>query len=148
MYHKSTLLLLFFSLFIITACDNDDNNTVDCSNFLPEPDWFELGFFNTNGNPLIGTVYTQDSFRFFNANEELFLSPVPFSDLTRLQVNFEDISTDIEYYIELTDIDTDTLSFSFTSEQGPCSIIYDLTQVIYNGEVISLPNPDQVDLIK
>ncbi|WP_145758325.1 hypothetical protein [Sediminicola sp. YIK13] len=132
---------------LLLACASDDDS-VDCTSALPEPNWFEIGFFNSQGEPLIGTVYQQEEFRLFNSKSEIFISPMPFGDPTRLQVRFPDVDSVTEYYIELTEIDTDTLSFTYETLQGPCFLSYDLTQVNYNGETFLLKNTDRVDFIK
>lgn len=134
-------------IMLLLACGSDDDGK-DCTSALPEPNWFEIGFFNSQGEPLIGTVYLEEDFRLFNANSELFISPMPFGDPTRLQVRFIDIDSDTEYFIELTDVDTDTLSFTFDTRQGQCFLSYDLTQVIYNGVTFPLQDSSNVDLIK
>ncbi len=73
---KGYKFLFFFTLIVsLLSCGNDD---VDCTNAFPTPDWFELGFFDSQGQPLIGSVYLQDEFRVFNSNNEIFLSPIPF----------------------------------------------------------------------
>lgn len=138
---------LFFSLVLLLSCDNNDNE-VDCTSALPEPNWFEIGFFNTQGEPLIGSVYQQETFRLFNAESELSISSIPFGDPTRLLVRFDDIESDKDYYIELTATDNDTLNFSFESFQGECFLHFNMQQVIYNGDNIQLQNSSQIDLTK
>jgi len=142
------LKILLLSVLLATpiSCGNDDD--VDCTTALPPPNWFELGFFDTSGQPLIGTVYLQDEFRVFNDNSEIFLSPVPFGNPNRLQVRYEDFDSNLDYYIELTAQDVDTLRFIFESTQGPCFLINDLQQVIYNGESLEIGNSNLVELIK
>lgn len=144
---KKSYKILFFFSFIVTllACDNNDD--VDCTNVFPAPNWFELGFFDSQGQPLIGSVYQQDEFRVFNSNNEVFLSPI-FDDPTRLQVRFNDFTSNLDYYIELTAIDIDTLRFVYETTQGPCFLNYNLQQVVFNEETIPIQNSDRVDLIK
>lgn len=145
--HKHFQYLFTISLiFLLLACGSDDG--IDCTSALPEPNWFEIGFFNSQGEPLIGTVYQQEEFRLFNSDIEIFISPMPFGDPTRLQVSFIDVDSDTEYYIELSDVDTDTLSITYDTRQGPCFLSYDLPQVIYNGETFLFQNTNRVDLIK
>ncbi|MBT8306852.1 MAG: hypothetical protein KJN85_07935 [Maribacter sp.] len=139
-------ILFFFTLpIMISCCVNDD---VDCTNALPAPDWFELGFFDSQGQPLIGSVYQQNEFRVFNSNTETLISSMPFGDSTRLQVRFPDFTTNTQYYIELTSVDIDTLNFIFETTRGPCFLRYELMQVIYNGATIEVQNRDRVDLMK
>ena len=143
---KGYKFLFFFTLIVsLLSCGNDD---VDCTNAFPTPDWFELGFFDSQGQPLIGSVYLQDEFRVFNSNNEIFLSPIPFGDSTRLQVRFNDFTSNLDYYIELTPIDIDTLRFVYETTQGPCFLNYNLQQVVFNGETIPIQNSNRVDLIK
>ena len=131
---------------LLMTCGNDDE--IDCSLILPEPNWFEIGFFDLQGQPLIGTVYTQSEFRIFNDNSETFLTSVPTGDPTRLQIFYDFFESDIDYYIELSAVDTDTLRFIYQSTLKPCSIDYDLESVIYNGESVTPVNPRLVNLIK
>jgi len=141
---KNVILLVTFITFL--SCDNNDD--VDCTNAIPAPNWFELGFFDSQGQPLIGNVYQQDVFRIFNSNSETFISPTEW-DPHRLQIYFPDFVSDTQYYIELTTVDIDTLNFIFETTQGPCFLQYNLEQVIYNGETIEVENnSNSVDLIK
>ena len=141
---------LFFSILFILFIASCGRNTddVDCTNALPEPNWFEIGFVNMDGEPLIGTVYLQEEFRLFNASSELMLSSVPFGDPTRLQVGYDDIVSDVDYYIELTETDNDTLRFIYSSSMGSCFINYDLQEIIYNGDSYDVGNSSQIDLVK
>lgn len=139
--------LIVFVLVTFLSCGNEDDE-IDCTLALPEPNWFEIGFYNSQGDPLIGSAYQQESFRLFNNDIELNISPMPFGDPTRLLVRYDDIVTDTDFYIELTATDNDTLNFSFNSFQGDCFLHYNLQQVIYNGEEIQLQNSSHVSLIK
>ncbi len=141
-------IILFSLTIVLTLYSCANNNDVDCSNALPGPDWFELGFFNAQGQPLIGSVYPQYEFRVFNASSEIFISPVPFGDPTRLQIRFPDFETNNEYFIELTAIDTDTLRFVYSVAQGPCFLNYNLQQVIFNNQIVEVQNSNRVDLVK
>ena len=147
MHKHCQYLFTILLMVLLLACASDDDG-VDCTSALPEPNWFEIGFFNSQGEPLIGTVYQQEKFRLFNSDSEIFISPMPFGDPTRLQVRFLDVSPDTEYYIELTDIETDTLIFTYNTLKGPCFFSYDLTQVVYNGETFPLQYTRRIDLIK
>ena len=140
------ILIMCIAALLFSCGNNDDED--NCTTALPAPEWFELGFFNSLGEPLVGTVYPQEEFRVFNSNSEVFVSPVPFGDPTRLQMRFLDFDSDVNYFIELTATDTDTLNFTYDVRQGPCFLNYDLTQVIYNGQTIQLSNSNRVDLIK
>ena len=139
--------LAVFVLITFLSCGNEDDE-IDCTLALPEPNWFEIGFYNTQGEPLIGSIYQQETFRLFNNDIELSISPNPFGDPTRLLVRFEDIETDTDFHIELTTSDIDTLNFSFDSFQGDCFLYYNLQQVIYNGDEVQLQNSSHVSLIK
>lgn len=139
------ILSFFISFVFLMSCGSDD---VNCTNALPGPNWFELGFFDAQGQPLIGSVYQQQEFRIFNSNSEAFISPMSFGDPTRLLVRFPDFVSNTQYFIELNAVDTDTLNFIFDTMQGPCFLNYNLQQVIYNGETVEVQNSNRVDLIK
>ena len=132
---------------VLLSCSNDDDE-LDCSTVDPGPNWFEMGFFNAEGNPLLGTEYTQESYRLFNAQEELFISPWATGSLDYLVVRYEEITNDRIYYIELSETDTDTLKFNFTIRQGPCFPNYILEQVTYNDEAYLIQNNLPLQLIK
>lgn len=123
---------ILFSSLLLSCASNDD---IDCSTLDPGPNWFEMGFFDPDGNPLIGTVYTQESFRMFNAQEEFYVSPFTGGDPNYLIVRYDDVTNDKEYYIELSETDTDTLQFTYAVVQGPCFPNYTLENVWYNGEL-------------
>ncbi len=129
---------------LLPGCEDD----VDCTNALPPPNWFQLGFFTTNGEPLIGTLYKSEGFRLYNADTELSVSPMRFGDTTRLLIRYDDVLPDVEYYIELTQEDTDTLSFSYEIRQDPCFLIYTLQEVTHNGESVSFNSPFTIDILK
>lgn len=137
--------ILFSSLFL--SCTSDDDE-LDCSTVDPGPNWIEMGFFDSDGNPLIGTVYNQESFRMFNSQEEFFISPFLGGSPDYLIVRYEDITNDREYYIELSESDTDTLQFTYAVIQGPCFPNYILENVWYNGELQPATSGLRVRLFK
>lgn len=143
--YLSKLVCFLCILLIYFSCDDKE---VNCTNALPEPNWFDLGFFNVQEQPLIGTVYQQETFRLYNSENEIFLATNPFGDSTRLQVRYNDIVPRNTYFIELSSTDIDTLNFSFEVTQGPCFPNYDLQEVIYNGQSYTIENTSRVDLIK
>ncbi|NNL81727.1 MAG: hypothetical protein HKO67_14665 [Flavobacteriaceae bacterium] len=137
---------IFFLFILCCSCADDDD--VDCSSALPPPNWFEIGFFDTNGNALIGTTYNQETFRLYNSSEETFISKVPFSSPEYLQVRFDSINPQTEYFLELSATDQDTLVFDFSLSNGPCFSWFVLEGLTYNGDEIPLSDNSRIDLIK
>lgn len=142
---RKGLGILLASLFLSCATDDD---SIDCSLSDPGPNWFEIGFFDTDGNPLIGTVYTQESFRVFNLQEEFYVSPFTGGNPNYLIVRYENITNEREYYIELSETDTDTLQFTYAIIQGPCFPNYTLENVWYNGELQPATTDLRIQLFK
>ena len=143
--HKSFVFLLVISILPLNSCEDDP----DCSTVLPPPNWFDLGFFSAEGEPLIGTEYLQEEFRVFNQAGEQFIRPMLFGDSTRLQVRFEAFESDTDYYIEVTPEDIDTLNFSYEIRQRPCFRTYELVSFRYNGQNVPLdPASIRVDIVK
>ncbi|MDC7995651.1 hypothetical protein [Altibacter sp. HG106] len=143
---KRTFFIISAVMLLVYACGSDDD--VDCTTALPAPNFFLLGFFTTEGTPLLGNVYDQEAFRVFNTDTTFLIPYQPGSYPNRLAVRFPAIQNDTEYFIELSEKDTDTLQFRYETMQGPCFPNYTLQQVTYNGTTIALETSGEVDLIK
>ena len=147
---KIVIIWSLGTLFLCVAmlsCSSDDDE-IDCSTVDPGPNWFEMGFFDSQNNSLLVTEYTQESFRLFNEQEELFISPWATGSPEYLIVRYNEITSNRTYYIELSETDTDTLKFLYSERQGPCFPIYSLEQVDYNGDIYVIENSLRVPLLK
>ena len=119
--------LLTFSMFLF-SCKKED-----CSNVLPPPNWIELGITDSAGNALLWSGYNKDSFRLYNSSREIYLGPLPYGDSSRLQIRFPDLVNELDYYLELSSTDTDTLRFDITNSVEKCFTSYSLDKLYYNG---------------
>lgn len=144
---KNAIFILALIAFFF-SCSNDD--TVDCSLVDIVTPAFFLTYQDAQGNYLLNTVYQADSLRLYNNNSELYLRTYPTGDFESLYVYYNGISDDTDYYLELTDTDTDTLKFKYTITPGDCAPNYTLKKVIYNGEEIlaSGKNEEIIVLVK
>ena len=120
--------------FILFGCTKDDD-ALDCTTVLPPPNWFEISINDPGGNQLINNIFVQDSFLFYSASTQTYLKPLEFAGHpSYLMIDFPRISNGTEYYLELSDMDTDTLVFNFTEKITPCYTDYNLAEILYNGE--------------
>ena len=129
----------YFLLLCLTAlvgCESDDKKP-DCSLVLPAPNWFAIGFVDEVGNPLIGTLFTQDSFKLAGAGDVLYLRPVPFGTGETLLVPFPDIQNGASYQLELDADNTERLRIDFETRESTCGNSYIISALFYNGELFS-----------
>jgi hypothetical protein len=99
----------------------------------PPPNWLLISINDTANNSLIGSVYTQKYFRFYDNQGELYLKPF-WGDSSLLQLFYAEIESGKEYYLELDGTDTDTMSFDFNTEILKCYTSYALDYITYNGD--------------
>lgn len=144
MKNKIKLLFLLVSILTLISCDTND----DCAAVDPAPYWIELGFVDSQGENLLGTVYQQEEFRIFNSNSEIYVVPVVSGETTRLELLLPDFTSNTEYFIEFAPNDIDTLKIIFETIQGPCFLGYNLQEIIFNGETIVVQYTNVVDLVK
>lgn len=130
---KDLLVVICFGS-ILFGCTKDEN-VLDCSTVLPPPNWFEISIDDPSGNQLINNVFIQDSFVFYSILEQSYLKPLEFAgDPSYLMVAFPDVEEGVEYYIELSTTDTDTIVFNYTEKINSCYSDYNLFEILYNGE--------------
>ncbi|RZT00159.1 hypothetical protein [Aquimarina brevivitae] len=139
-----TLVVLLFTALFLGSCKNDD----DCTASTPPYMGIELGYFDDAGTSLIATSYNQDQFRIFNETSEVFITPGSINGIQRLSLQLINFESDTDYYIELTDNDTDTIQLQYELIQQSCFNTYDLREVFYNGEPVQIEDDIIVDIIK
>lgn len=127
---------LLLCLLAILGCASDDRQP-DCSLVLPPPNWFAIGFVDQVGNPLIGTLFTQDSFKLEGAGKVLYLRTVPFGNGETLLVPFTDIQNGATYMLELDADNTERLRVDFETREATCGNNYNISALYYNGELFS-----------
>ncbi|GEM_PF-2874283 len=118
--------------FLLIGCKKDVD--LDCTTVLPPPNWFEFSINSSGGTQLINNVYVRDSFRFYSATSNMYLKPLEFAgDPSYLYVAFPDLKSGEQYYIDLSDTETDSMIFNFTKTEYPCYTGYSFSEIIYNG---------------
>ncbi|MFB0923886.1 MAG: hypothetical protein QMB65_01170 [Vicingaceae bacterium] len=135
-----TISFSIITLLLLISCSKETLNNkepeLDCSNVLPPPNSFEINLVNSVGNPLIGSIYTQDSFRLYNNSFEKFIRPPAFGVSTVLQIFYPDIESGIEYFIELDSLDNDTLMFNYSIKNRECFDSFKMDSIKFNGKWI------------
>lgn len=137
--------LFLFSVVILLFSFSGCKKTVDCTLVLPEPNYFEITFVDSTGNSVLGTI---DSLRLYNASYDKYIKATRFGDSSYLQIFYVDIDSNVNYFIELNNMDTDTLLFNYSIEVGTCFNVYIMDDLKYNGQNQTVGNNIQFDLIK
>lgn len=119
------------------SCNNDD---VDCSDiFIVAP----AGFFeivNSDGENLIGedNVYQFENFRIYNDTAEPFLDFFP-NDGIKPQVRFDlFFETSATYFLELNEMETDTLRFNFQIIERDCADGVNIINAFHNEQELEV----------
>jgi len=136
MFYAKKILLIFLLLATAIGCTKETEP--DCTSVLPPPNSFEIDIVDTNGNSLIGNIYTQNTFRLYNSSFEKWIQPTPYGASNCLQVFFPDIENEVEYYIELDAMDSDTLQVNFSKTTGECFDRYTVNEMKYNGQNVAM----------
>lgn len=127
------LCFLFIFLLLSGSCSTNDD-TPECDIF-PAPN-FEITLQDAAGNPLIGTEYLQDSFKLSTNTSVQYLKPIRFGSQENLAIWFPDITSGIEYFLELSETDADTLKVDYLLNDEPCSNGFIFDRFTYNQEVL------------
>lgn len=118
--------IIFLLAIIGSNCNSNDTN-LTCD--LPPPDWFSIDLQDENENSLFNNVYPHDSIQLFNENDTVqllwWVSP------EQMQIGFESIESDLEYYIRLSSSDMDTLWVKWSTSGELCKN-YHLDSLEYN----------------
>lgn len=127
--------LIYFSLAILLASCTDDDPVTDCSLIIPQPINFLLRIQDAQANPVIGTVFTQDSFKLRGNNAVTYIKPTLNDNPADLFIFYTQMESGLEYYLDLNETDTDTIRINYTVNVNECSTSYDLEGLLYNGTV-------------
>ncbi len=138
---KKIALTLVIAITVM-ACSNSDDDTA-C--IPPFPGW-ELVLVDANQNPLIGTQFVQDSFKLSNSQATTYVRPTPFGTGNDVQIVLPDLISGADYYLELSQTDSDTLNIEYEEFDGSCGPAYRTLRFQYNDQLIydgqgNFPNP-------
>jgi len=126
---KTTFLLLLFSIIVIHSSCKDD-----CKGYeIPPPNWFEIKLQNEQGEDLIGTVYTQESFDLIESTTDKVNKIWRRGEENTIQIGFQGLKTNTDYYISWDENDTDTLSFKWQRIERKCHDSYELLEIKHNN---------------
>ena len=142
---KKALLITMIALFF--SCEGDEDRGPNCSAVLCLADQFYLTYRNTAGDTLIGTTYVQDSFKLSSPSNVIYIKPIPGNEGS-LAIFYQQVETDLDYALELSATETDTLNFNFYSIYADCCIDSSMTELKHNNTVIPAESEDFYVLIK
>ncbi|MEL6809994.1 MAG: hypothetical protein AAFP76_01520 [Bacteroidota bacterium] len=141
------LLFTTFVLFCL-GCEGDEDRFADCSTVLCAADQFVLTYQDGDGNPLIGTVFVQDSFKLASIDTILYIKPIPFGEEENLALLYANIESNTKYGLELSETITDTLRFDFTTVNGTCCVTSTMEALRLNGTIVPETETNFYTLIK
>lgn len=126
---------------IIQSCNG-------CKNVLPPPQYFEMTFADVNNNNLLGSTFNQTSFKLHNSNSTVWLNYDPINQGESLKVQYKDIQTNLDYYLDLSDTDTDTLRVNFTTTEEKCYDSFEINSFTYNGQNLAFDQGVSFKVVK
>jgi len=126
---KKVFLISIIALCL--SCEGDEDRSPNCSTVLCLADQFQLTYRNTAGDTLIGTTYIQDSFKLSSPSKVIYIKPIPGNE-GNLAIFYQQLESDIDYALELSTTETDTLNFNFLSMYANCCIDSSMIELTYN----------------
>jgi len=139
-YMKSTtnfiLLFLPILIFLQLSCDNNDPYDGGCG--FPPPNEFSIQLQNSEGEDLIGSLYTQANFDLVEDVTDRVITA--YSEGLLIYLHFGNFLQDTDYYIHWDENDTDTLSFKWEPLDTECFNFDKLTEVKHNDIELNLDN--------
>lgn len=142
---KKVILVIIISLFF--SCEGDEDRSPNCAAVLCLADQLYLTYRNTMGDTLIGTTFIQDSFKLSSPTNVLYIKPIP-GNRGNLAIFYQQLETDIDYTLELSPTETDTLNFTFSTILADCCIDSSMQELQYNGNIVTPDLEDFYILIK
>lgn len=141
--------LIFLGILVfLMACEGDEDTGPDCSTVLCEANEFLFTYRDTAGNPLIGTQFVQDSFKLSSPSTTLYLKPRAFFADNQLPVFYHEVESGQEYILELSETESDTLQFTFTTVTANCCVDSTMQEFLLNGNPQNPVAEDSYVLIK
>jgi hypothetical protein len=144
-YMKKVLLVIIIALCF--SCEGDEDRSPNCSSVLCLADQLYLTYRNTAGDTLIGTTYIQDSFKLSSTTNVVYVKPIPGNE-GNLAIFYQQLETNIDYALELSATETDTLNFKFLSIYANCCTDSSMTELKYNNTSIPAESEDFYVLTK
>lgn len=143
---KTVLLLLI--LFAFVGCNGDDN----CELVIPREPIGSFFIVDENGNDLIGesNIYQFEDMKLYDTGNdeiELYLGDIgsmPFP----INFNFGNMESNINYFLELNEAETDTLKFVFEEFNGDCFDVRNISKAFVNGDEVIVLNDNQFTIVK
>lgn len=133
---------------LILGCEGEEDRMANCELVSCVTDHFRLTYKNAAGDPLIGTTFVQDSFKLSSSNQVLYLKPQPEANQDKLAIYYGDLESGINYALELSATETDTLNFTFSTVLADCCIDSSMQELRYNNNIVAAESNDFYILIK
>ncbi len=134
---KKLLFLLSLPL-LLMACEGEEDRQADCSTVLCAADEFYLDYKDVDGNPLIGSVFVQDSFKLSSPTSTIYLKVNSFGPENLLPIAYRSVESGADYALELSPTASDTFNFTFTTNNGPCCFTSTMSDFKYNDLTIEV----------
>ena len=130
---KKVFLVIIIAFFF--SCEGDEDRSPNCSAVLCLADQLHFTYRNTVGDTLIGTIFVQDSFKLASATNVLYIKPIP-GNVPDFAIFYQQLETDMDYTLELSPTEIDTLNFTFSTTQADCCIDSSMAELRFNDDVI------------
>lgn len=143
---KKILLLLISVIFL--GCEGDEDRGANCANILCALDQVRLTYRNVAGDTLIGTTFVQDSFKLSSTTQVLYLKPQPVDNPDKLAIYYGDLESGVDYELELSTTEKDTLNFTFSTLYADCCINSTMQELRYNNNAVAPELDDFYVLIR
>ncbi len=134
-------------LLLLIACNKESFEEVnnDHTLCLPPPNSFFLTLENEAGDNLLETVYLQDSFIIYNS-DTLILTK---TSNNYWWIGFEFYESGTDYYLDLSETDTDTIALYWHSEcEEGCGPCYFIDSLFYNSVLQNTNDQEYIELPK
>ena len=132
------MLSIAVSLVLTSSCNDD------CSEAEKVPESVIFTFRDEFGNNLIGSKYDPDTIK--TLNSDLLIAFTNGRKSIRLYYHFVRSESNINLYLNASD--SDTVSFSYSRQEGACGVNYPITGVTYNSQTIDLKDDNDYIIIK
>ncbi|MDC8003593.1 hypothetical protein POV27_05990 [Aureisphaera galaxeae] len=128
----SYTFFVFVSFLLLLSCEGEEDRSPNCTTVTCPPNSFLINIQDTDGNPLINSVFVGDSFKFYTPTTTLYVKTFQQQNDV-LHIRYPEIETGTTYFLELDETEVDTLTVNFTVTEQTCCISYNLDSLRYNG---------------